>query len=328
MTSGLVIGKFYPLHRGHKFLIETARRQVDRLTVMLCVHESQTIPGHLRKAWLEESHPDCEVVAVPDTLPEEPVAWARFVVETFGRAPDVVFSSEDYGAPFAAAMGSRHVMVDRGRRTVPVSGTAVRDDPLGHWEFLEPCVRAYFVKRVVVTGAESTGKTTLARRLAERFGTEWVPEYGREYWETVKLGGSAITDIATFRVPEWQSEEFVLIAETQQSREDAAARRAEKVLFCDTDAFATGLWHERYMGSRSPEVEAVGRRRRPDLVLLCAPDVPFVQDGFRDGESVRTTMHGTFLIRLAEGAIVPRVLTGDWKAREVRAVRAVQSLMK
>jgi len=160
MTTGLVIGKFYPPHRGHKHLIESARAQVDRLTVLLCVHEDQTVPGDLRRAWLEEIHPDCEIVAVPDTLPEEPLAWAKFVLDTFGRAPDVVFSSEDYGTPFASAMGATHVMVDRDRIAVPVSGTAVRNDPFAQWDFLEPCVRAYYAKRVVVMGAESTGNTT------------------------------------------------------------------------------------------------------------------------------------------------------------------------
>jgi NadR type nicotinamide-nucleotide adenylyltransferase len=74
-------------------------------------------------------------------------------------------------------------MVDRARAAVPVSGTLIRSDPLAYLEFLEPCVRAYFVRRVVLIGAESTGKTTLAQQLAERFNTTWVPEYGRVHWE-------------------------------------------------------------------------------------------------------------------------------------------------
>jgi HTH-type transcriptional regulator, transcriptional repressor of NAD biosynthesis genes len=66
MTLGLVIGKFYPPHRGHKHLIDSARRQCDRLIVMLLHHVSQKIPGELRKAWLEEIHPDCEIHLLPD----------------------------------------------------------------------------------------------------------------------------------------------------------------------------------------------------------------------------------------------------------------------
>ena len=69
MTLGFVVGKFYPPHRGHKHLIDSARRQCDRLVVLLPHHVSQKIPGEVRKAWLEEIHPDCEVHLVPDELP-------------------------------------------------------------------------------------------------------------------------------------------------------------------------------------------------------------------------------------------------------------------
>jgi hypothetical protein len=65
----------------------------------------------------------------------------------------------------------------------PISGTAVRSNPLGCWDFLEPPVRAWYAKRICLVGAESTGKTTLAQMLAERYQTVWVPEYGREYSE-------------------------------------------------------------------------------------------------------------------------------------------------
>src|SRR4051812_24805266 len=174
MTLGLIVGKFYPPHRGHKHLIDTARGSCDRLVVILAHHPSQKIPGELRKAWLEEIHPDCEIHLVPDELDDDSRQWATWTLAHLGRAPDVVFSSEDYGPVYASLMGARHVMVDRPRARVPVSGSAVRQRPLELAEYLEPCVRAYFVPRVVVIGAESTGKTTLARSMAERYQTVWV----------------------------------------------------------------------------------------------------------------------------------------------------------
>ncbi len=94
MSLGLVVGKFYPPHRGHKHLIDSARRQVDRLVVILAHHPSQTIPGEVRKSWLEEIHPDCEIHLVPDELEDDSQQWADFTVRHLGRAPDVVFSSE------------------------------------------------------------------------------------------------------------------------------------------------------------------------------------------------------------------------------------------
>ena len=105
MTLGFIVGKFYPPHRGHKHLIDTARRQVDRLIVMIADHPSQTIPGALRQAWMEEIHPDCEIHLVPDELDNDSGQWAAFTLRYLGRPPDVVFTSENYGPEYARLMG-------------------------------------------------------------------------------------------------------------------------------------------------------------------------------------------------------------------------------
>jgi HTH-type transcriptional regulator, transcriptional repressor of NAD biosynthesis genes len=323
MTLGFIVGKFYPPHRGHKRLIDSARRQVDRLIVMLAHHPSQSIPGELRKAWLEEIHPDCEIHLVPDELDDDSGQWAEFTVRYLQCAPDIVFSSEDYGPEYARLMGARHVMIDRPRSAVPISGTAIRAAPLENLDFLEPCVRAYFVRRVVLIGAESTGKTTLAQQLAEHYSTCWVSEYGREHWER-KVQGLSMTDPA----PSWSREEFVEIAREQQQRENAAARTANRVLICDTNALATGTWHERYQHCRDAEVDAIGANDKADLYLLTAPDVPFVQDGFRDGESIRQWMHERFQSQLIGGQIPCVEIRGDYSQRLPIAISAIDEILR
>ena len=178
------------------------------------------------------------------------------------------------------------------------------------------------VKRVVVIGAESTGKTTLARYLAQHFQTEWVPEYGREHWER-KVAGLTMDD----PLPAWTPDEFVQIACEQQSREDALARMANRVLICDTNAFATGTWFERYQGRRHPQVDAIGARDKVDLYLVTSPDVPFVQDGFRDGEKIRDWMHTRLLEQLAGGKVPMVVLQGSYAQRLRTATAAVENLL-
>jgi len=312
MKTGVIIGKFYPPHAGHKYLIETALAQVDDLTVIVCAHPRQTVSGELRAEWLREIHPGLQVVTTPDDLPDEPLSWGRRTIEILGRAPDIVFTSEEYGHGYAAAMGCAHCLVDLDRITVPIRATAIRNDPVANWTFLEPCVRSYCTKRIVLVGVESTGKTTLAEQLAREFHAEWVPEYGREYCLT-KTG-------------EWHTDEFVHIAGEQQRREEIAARQSKGILICDTNAFATGVWHERYMGYRSSEVDAIGRKDRVDLYLLAMPDFPFVQDGTRDGENIRDWMQERFEARMRETTTPFIRLKGSRERRLSDALSAIRGL--
>lgn len=314
---GLVIGKFYPPHRGHKLLIDTALQQSERVVVIVCERPTDAIPGALRKGWLQEIHPAVEVMLIDDRYDEnDSRVWAENTLRWLGRAPDAVFTSEDYGDRYAALMGSKHVQVDRQRARVAISGTAIRRDPFANWDYLEPPVRGWFAKRVCVLGAESTGTTTLAKALAEHLQTPWVEEHGREDSEW-KLAAND---------PIWRSEEFVLIAQEQARREDSAAREANRVLICDTNAFATVLWHRRYMGTHNDRVEEIARQGRCDLYLLTGDEIPFVQDGLRDGEHIRHEMHRWFEEALARQRVPWRLLRGTHEERLHNALALISEL--
>jgi len=320
MTNGLVIGKFYPPHRGHKYLINCAAKRVDHLVVVVCHLAGQKIHGEQRAAWLREIHPNVEVRVVHDIEEDDnSEAWAKYTKEFLGYVPDYVFTSEDYGDAYCHHLGAKHIQVDKERLHVPISATKVRSNPLQHWKFLEPCVRAHFVKRICVVGAESTGTTTMARALAEHYQTAWVPEYGRVYSEA-KLRAAEGN--------EWRTAEFVHIAETQNRMEDALAKQANKILICDTDAFATGLWHERYMNHVALEVEKLHQDRHYDLYLLTADDIPFVQDGTRDGEHIRHWMHKKFIEKLQKHGKPFITLTGCHEKRLAEAIGACDKLLQ
>jgi NadR type nicotinamide-nucleotide adenylyltransferase len=244
---------------------------------------------------------------------------------------DAVFSSEEYGPELARRFAAAHVPVDPPRGRFPVSGTAVRGDPVACWQWLSPAVRAYLARRVVIVGAESSGTTTLSRALAahysERGGvwaaTRWVPEYGRLYCEE-KLAHARRTDPDRWigDLP-WASEEFTLIAERHLALEDAAARSGSPLLICDTDAFATSIWHRRYLGTRSPAIEAIAAARHYDLYLLTDVDIPFVQDGTRDGEHLRGWMHDLFAAELTAQGRCYALLSGPHEARLACAIELI-----
>lgn len=315
---GVVIGKFLPPHRGHRLLIETALSRCERVVVIVCGKPVDPIPPELRAGWLREIVPAAEVMPIDDRYDEnDSRVWAENTIAWLGRPPDVVFTSESYGEAYAGHMGCVHIAVDPGRVSVPCSGTAVRSDPLAMWEFIDPPVRGWFAKRVVVVGAESTGTTTLARDLARTLKTEWVPEYGREYSRRKQAAGDGI----------WRSEEFLEIAREQTRMEEQAARRANRILICDTNAFATCLWHRRYMGFDHQPLGEFAKGGRADLYLLTGNEIPFVQDGLRDGEHIRDMMHHWFEAALARQQVPWLLVCGSAKERLNSAMGAVRQLL-
>ncbi len=318
-NQGLVIGKFYPPHKGHKYLIDTARSQCEQLTVIVCWKKSQLISGIERVKWIQEIHPDVKVKLLDDDRlnDDDSEGWAKNTIEVLGFVPDAVFTSESYGDPYASFMGCVHVLVDKERTHIPISATMVRSDPTKYAPFLEPCVRAFFARRICVLGAESTGTTTLSKDLAKHYKTVWVPEYGRFYSE-----GKIFGDVNA----EWRTDEFIKIAKAQSLLEDTMAEASNGLVICDTDAFATGLWHERYMGERSNQVEAISVRRRYDLYILTGDEIPFEQDGTRDGEHIRHDMHKRFIERLKEEGKNYIIVTGSKEERLKKAIDAIDNI--
>lgn len=317
--SGIVIGKFCPPHRGHHFLINSALSQCHHVSVLVCWKEEQSVPIHIRMECLKEEHPEATIIEVKDTLADDDTqGWAKYTLQILKTPPDAVFSSEDYGEPYAKLMGAKHIMVDRERVSFPCSATLIRQNPNRMFDWLSPFMRAFYVKRICLVGAESTGKTTLAQELAAYYQTNWVPEYGREYcekkWETGYID-------------QWTTNEFVIIAEKQAQLEDIAARIANRLLICDTDPFATSIWHERYMNFRSHEIEIFSETRKYDLYILTGDEIPFVQDGFRDGESIRHWMHQQFVTRLTETQRNWIMISGTREERLVSSIRIIDKLL-
>ncbi|HEY8481641.1 MAG TPA: AAA family ATPase [Spirillospora sp.] len=354
-AHGLVIGKFYPPHAGHHHLIDTAAAACARVSVVVAASTVESIPLPLRTAWLREVHrqPHVEIIPVVDDAEidyESDAAWSAHVAAfRAGLAMrsglgvsvppvDAVFTSEAYGPELAERFSAVHVPVDPPRERYPVSGTAVRADPVAHWEFLSPAVRAYLARRVVVVGAESTGTTTLARALADHYAgrggvwaaTRWVPEYGRTFTEEKLAAARRASGDPSLWLDDlkWEPADFVMIAERHAAMEDAAARAGSPLLVCDTDAFATVLWQERYLGTPAPEVEAVHERTPHHLWILTSPDgVPFEQDGWRDGESIRSWMSDRFKEELEERGLPHIVVTGPHEERLAAAVAAIDDLL-
>ena len=171
------------------------------------------------------------------------------------------------------------------------------------------------VKRVCLLGAESTGKSTLAHALAKRYETVWNPEYGRPY-----------TQIGRPADAPWTSWEFTHIARIHCWYEDFLARSAKRVVFSDTDAYTTAVFHEVYLGTPATGFEELVARRY-DLYLVCGVDVPWRHDGIREFEEQRRWMHERYVTHARESGSDWLVLNGPLERRLAVAADAVDRLL-
>lgn len=169
------------------------------------------------------------------------------------------------------------------------------------------------VARIAILGAESSGKSTLAAALAERYGTLWVPEYLREFVDTRQ------------RVP-FEADQ-VLIARTQLAREDEAAARASQLLFCDTTPFMTALYSRFYWHRVDEELARLAARHAYAATFVAAPDTPWEADGLqRESAEIRDYVHGQVIGALEARGIAYSLLEGSVEARMERAAQVLAQL--
>ena len=339
---GLMIGKFYPPRLGHHAAIRAAAARCDEFTVLAMAASVETIPLADRMAWLRDEHRHDVNVRVAGIRCDAPVdvtdqrVWAAQVAAmraglSAAGAPstvDAVFSGDDYCAELARWFGATGIRLAR-----TGSSTAVRRDLAGHWTELAQSTRAALTTRVVVVGAESTGTTTVADRLAQHYvtrggvwaATQCVAEYGREYTQ-LKAAANPDVDIAELR---WSEEDFDAIGPEQTRREEAAVRAGSPVLICDTDAFATALWKRRYLGSTSASAEPwTSVPPRAVYLLTDHEGVPWHDDGMREGDlTIRAAMTGWFTEALTAAGQSWVLLTGTLQERLDIAIRAIDPLL-
>jgi HTH-type transcriptional repressor of NAD biosynthesis genes len=174
------------------------------------------------------------------------------------------------------------------------------------------------IKRVAIFGTESTGKTSLAERLARHFGEPWSREYAREFWDAHD-GKISVPDLDA-------------IGRGQVANEEAAAAKAKRVVFCDTDLLTCTLWNDALFPKVCPSWvrnQADERAKQFALYLLCDTDVPFVPDPqrcFPDDES-RELARAQWRDALVARDLPYVEITGDWPEREQKAIAAVEALL-
>jgi HTH-type transcriptional repressor of NAD biosynthesis genes len=181
------------------------------------------------------------------------------------------------------------------------------------------------ITKIVFVGPESTGKTTLCKNLAMRYSTNWVCEVCRIFAEDKKQH----TDDIQFN---FNLQDFIEMANQQNKKEYELSQTANKLLFCDNDSFALSIWCERYLDQYHEEIYDIYKNalyldNDKKIYILTKPNVPFVQDGFRDGEHIRDWMYERFLKELQNKGMTYYILeSSDYDERLLSVINIINKI--
>ena len=281
---GMYGGTFNPMHNGHLECIIKAACMCEKLYIVLSIGNNRDeVDYRVRYRWLYQATKhigNVEIFTISDdceskqeyTL-EASKADSEYVKKHIGEPIDVVFCGSDYDADSFWNVNypdSEFYVFERN----DISSTAIREDLYGHWDWLPTFVRPYYVKKVLLIGVESSGKSVMTVNLANYYNTNYIEEAGRDLSE--KSG----TDTLML------DEDFTEILLTQKLNEMKAVEQSNRVLFCDTDCLITQFFLK-FLGGNEKNIklsEAIDALNSYDLVLFLAPDVKWVQDGDRSTE--------------------------------------------
>jgi HTH-type transcriptional repressor of NAD biosynthesis genes len=324
MIKAFVFGKFCPFHKGHEAMIRFALTKCDFLTVLVCCSDKEDIPCAVRRTWIEKTFAQQKNIEVKtfdyleSELPNTSVS-SRIVSEAWAKAfgnlfPDYseLITSEEYGNYVAECMNIRHIAFDVDRKLFAVSASVIRKDLFRNWQFLPDSVKPYFVRKVVVLGSESTGKTVLTNNLAKYFNATLVSEAGRDI----------IADSNSFTV-----DDLHLVAKEHAKRIEQSVLGSSPLVIIDTDIHITKSY-SRFAFGRELEVPAeVYEASKADLYLYLNTDVAYFQDGTRLSEEERNLLDLSHRQALADHDISFVEITGNWEQRFEKAKEYINKLI-
>lgn len=329
---GMYGGCFDPLHLGHVDCILQAASCCEELYLVLSVSTKiKQINYRIRYRWLyqlTEHIGNVKILILEDHCEKKSdytIEAARtdceYIKAAIGKPIDVVFCGSDYGKDSFWGVcypESEFVAFPRNE----MSSTEIRKDPYTHWEWIAKVARPYFVKKVLLVGGESVGKSTLTINLANRFNTNYIDEAGRDI--SMRSGDDRLM----------LQEDYTEILLNHKLNEIEAVKHSNKVLFIDTDALITRFFLE-FLDKETSEknialADAIDAINSYDLILFLEPDVKFVQDGGRSEEihSDREKYSKQIKDILKAHSRNFVCISGDYQARYIKAIKEVEKILK
>jgi HTH-type transcriptional repressor of NAD biosynthesis genes len=278
--NAVIIGKFMPLHKGHIHMVEFAKGVCENLTILVDCLDGQSLSTQQRVDVIKKTFPDShiKVKGLKKEMPQSPDdhvdfwnIWRSEIVKNTPKDLDVIIGAMDYIKDLSRVLSINFLMIDKQRSFMPISATEIRKDPISNWKYLAPHSRSLFTKKITIVGGESTGKTTLAKNLADFYETIWVPEYARTAIEEDE--GCSL-------------ETFNKILIGQESLMESMTQHAENgLIFNDTDLLATKIWFKKMFPNdylkESKNMKELILKTKSDLYILTNNKVDWKSDEVR-----------------------------------------------
>lgn len=308
---------------GHKALIDYACLLASHVEVVICTQPGEPfVEGRvaaLRQAFQGKrvtiNHKHRKLPQEPEGFPGFWEMWAGFLYEYGFQNGDFLVASEDYGVRLAQEVRGVFIPFDLDRTIVKAKATLVRENPHLHFKQILPEFRPWLKRKVTIFGAESTGKTTLAKDLEKAIPyAKFYPEWARPYLETTG--------------PDLNIEKMTDIWDGQSTLQHFAENNTDELLsVLDTDLFSTvGYWRMWDKGSYPRELEADALNTKSELYIVTPSNIPFEADPLRYGGDKRESDDQYWIDILAEFGVDYIVL--DSADRKERVDQAFEEIMK
>ena len=328
-------GSFDPLHIGHIHDIIRASAMCEELYVVISWCEGrESVSKELRYRWILNSIKhllNVKILMVEDKAVSKEVYntdyyWeqgAKDIKTLVGKPIDIVFCGSDYYGTnrFESLYCPESVVHYFDRSEVPISSTDIRTWATKNWDYIPYVCKDYYVRKVLIVGGESTGKSTLVRNLALAYSTNYVSEVGRDTCEYA--GGEE------YMIAEDMHENIL----RQKINIMDASKNANRIIFVDTDAITTMFYSCFLLGEDKEKLDkcvslakAVNKICEWDLVLFLEPDVEFVQDGTRSEkiESDREKYSNQIKELLKDAGITYNSIKGNYLERFDKSKKLIE----
>ncbi len=321
MESGIIIGELAPVHQGHIQMIEFALLKVRHLHVVIfnCVSEKNA--SGVQKEWQRI------LTLIPNvTFHLLPFQTLDSLTQHF-LLPDginVLFSSDQTMGEVAQRLQVTFWYMQNHQPFRSTLNKGIRQNPFKFWDQIPMEIKPYFVKKVVLFGPESTGKSTLSVQLAKEFDTLYNPEFVRSYLDLKQQ----IHGPATSAHDLVKAQDLEPIALGQLASEQNMAKQANKLLFLDTNLFMTALYAKYYFGEAPQWLWRLVEQEKYDLYLLLTTDLPFVKDPLRDSAFQQKELHTLFKETLIEKGLPFFEISGKGEERLQSASQKVRQYFR